>query len=105
MNADSQFRIFLLQLRDELKSYPVVLLLAVGDEHVVQVSQLLLIVVLVLPSLLHQPERNEESSPVSDDYKNEEYYPHSCQTNGDTLEIFDKTLFSSIDLNTSENRV
>ena len=83
--ADSQFGILLLQLGYELLGDPVVLLLTVGDEHVVQVRHLLLLKVLVLPSLLHQPERNEKPSPVGDDEENYEYNAHSCDSNSESL--------------------
>ena len=85
MNADSQFWVFLLQFGDKLLGDPVVLLLAVRYEDVIQMSQLFLLKVLVFPSLLHQPERNEESSSVGDDDKNDKNQTHSCQANNDSL--------------------
>ena len=50
VNADSQFWVFLLQFRDKLLGDPVVLLLAVRYEDVIQMCQFLLLKVLVFSS-------------------------------------------------------
>ena len=53
VDANLEFWIFLLEFRNEVLGDPVMLLLAVGDEHVVEVSHVFLAKVLVFPSLFH----------------------------------------------------
>ena len=77
MNADSKFWIFLFQFWDKLLGHPVVLLLTVRDEDVIQRIQLFLLKVPVFSSLFHQPEGNKEPSSVGDDDKDNQNHPHS----------------------------
>ena len=55
VDADFQFWSVLLELGDELLGDPLLVLVAVGDEHVVEVAHVLLLNVFPLPALLHQP--------------------------------------------------
>ena len=77
MNADSQFGVFLLQFWDKLLGDPVMLLLAVRYEDIIQMSQLFLLKVLVFSSLFHQPEGNKEPSSVCDEKNDDENHAHS----------------------------
>ena len=55
VNADFQFRSVLLELGDKLLGDPLLVLVAVGNEHVVEVAHVLFLHVSPLPALLHQP--------------------------------------------------
>ena len=77
MNADSQFWVFLLQFGDKLLGDPVVLLLTVRYEDVIEMCQLFLLKVLVFPSLFHQPEGNKEPSSVGDDDEENKNHAHT----------------------------
>ena len=55
VNANFQFRSVLLQLGDELLGDPLLVILTIGDEHIVETAHVLLLHVPPLPPLLHQP--------------------------------------------------
>ena len=85
VNADSQFWVFLLQFWDKLLADPVVLLLAVRYEDIIQISHLFLLKVLVFSSLFHQPKGNKEPSSVDDKKDDDKNHAHSQQANNDSL--------------------
>ena len=84
MNTRFQLGVLHLELGDEMLRDPVVLLVAVGDEDVVEAAHVLLVHGAVLPPLLHQPERDEEPPSVGGHNEEQEHrvqqYVYLCRT-------------------------
>ena len=86
MDTRFQLGVLHLELGDELLRDPVVLLVAVGDEDVVEAAQVLLVHGAVLPPLLHQPEGDEEPPAVGGHNEEQEHRPHGGQADDQTLQ-------------------
>ena len=86
MDTRFQLGVLHLELGDELLRDPVVLLVAVGDEDVVEAAQVLLVHGAILPPLLHQPERDEEPPAVGGHNEEQEHRAHGGQADDQTLQ-------------------
>ena len=94
MNANFKFRIFHLQLWNELSGDPGVVIMTIGDEDIIQVAHVFLFHWLVLPSLLHQPKCDEKSFSVCSNDEDQQDGSHCWETYNQSLKVSIKKIKS-----------
>ena len=75
-----------LEAGEQHSLHPGRVLVAVGDEDVVEAAQVLLVHGTVLAPLLHQPEGDEEPPAVGGHNEEQEHRPHGGQADDQTLQ-------------------